>query len=431
MIRSRAETRLLFILSLGALIFLALKSLEAKIPIDVPEDDQCIICHRELDILPEGYQEYDVHLQKGLSCSGCHGGDHTSSDEDIAMSEENGFVGVPSRDEIPQFCGRCHSDPEYMRDYHPGLPTDQLQQYYTSVHGIKFKNGDKKVAICISCHLTHQILPANDPRSSVYPINVPQTCRHCHSNDVYMKSYKIPTNQYELYAKSVHGQQLLYNKDIGAPACNDCHGNHGATPPGLSSVVFICGNCHVKNMEYFRQTKMSKAFDELGFHGCEQCHGYHSIEKASDQFVGTNKEAFCVKCHNPGDKGYETAGKIKANLSDLDQIYKVANKKLIDVQRKGMNDVDIGFILKDAHQKLIEARTLVHTFNADTSTAVTEEGKKLVNQAIILSDKEIDKYYNRRYGFLIATFILIIFAVAIYLRIRDIENKQSLKKEAV
>ncbi|MEJ2196045.1 MAG: hypothetical protein P8X73_14445, partial [Ignavibacteriaceae bacterium] len=123
--------------------------------------------------------------------------------------------------------------------------------------------------------------------------------------------------------------------------------------------------------------------------------------------------------------------KIKASLSELDHVYKAANKKLIDVQRKGMNDVDIGFILKDAHQKLIEARTLVHTFNADTSISISKEGIKLINQADLLSDKEIDKYYNRRYGFLIATFILIIFAVAIYLRIRDIENKQSLKKEVV
>ncbi len=420
----------LFIFSLFVIpVLLSLSITRAGTQSAVPVDDQCISCHQELEILPEGFQEYDVHLQSGLSCAGCHGGDPTSDDEDIAMSEENGFVGVPSREEIPEFCGRCHSDPEYMRDYHPGLPTDQVQQYYTSVHGEKFKKGDKKVATCINCHTAHSILPASDPRSTVYPINVPQTCRHCHSNSVYMKDYKIPTNQYELYAESVHGIALLEQKDIGAPACNDCHGNHGATPPGLTSVTFVCGNCHVKNMDFFRETRMAKAFEDLGFHGCEQCHGYHSVQKTSDKFVGTNKEAFCVKCHDPGEKGYESAAMIKTYLTDLDSLYNIANSKLAEVARKGMNDIDIGFLLKDAHQRLIEARTLVHTFDADTVKAKTAEGKKLVEEAIALADKEVDKYYKRRYGFLVATFVLVLLAIALYFKIKDIEKGQKGKNK--
>jgi len=429
MIEVKIPIRKLYIILFTFPVLLLSNRAIASEPPSVPEDDQCIACHQELEIMPEGYQEYDIHLQKGLSCSGCHGGDNTSDDEDIAMSEENGFVGVPLREEIPQFCGKCHSNPEFMRDYHPGLPTDQVQQYYTSVHGIKFKKGDKKVATCINCHPIHSILPASDPRSSVYPLNVPQTCRHCHSNAVYMKDYKIPTNQYELYAKSVHGVALLENKDIGAPACNDCHGNHGATPPGLSSVTFVCGNCHVNNMNFFRQTRMAKAFEELGFHGCEQCHGNHAIEKTSDKFVGTNSESFCVKCHDAGEIGYETARTIKSELTELDSIYNVGNSDLLEVQRKGMNDIDMGFLLKDAHQRLIEARTLVHTFDEDTVKSKTDDGVKLVQQAITISDKEIDKYYKRRYGFLIATVVLIILAVAIFLKIKDIEKDQKKKEE--
>jgi predicted CXXCH cytochrome family protein len=390
--------------------------------------DECLNCHKEMEILPVGYQEYDIHLQSGLSCASCHGGDSNSDDEEIAMSKEKGFIGIPTRNEIPDFCGKCHSNGNYMKKYHPGIATDQVSQYYTSVHGKKFKEGDNKVATCVNCHKVHQILPAKDPRSSVYPLNLPQTCRHCHSNSIYMKNYKIPTNQYELYASSVHGIQLLDNKDIGAPTCNDCHGNHGASPPGLTSVVFICGSCHVKNMEYFRETRMSKAFDDLRFHGCEQCHGYHNIEKTTDNFVGTNKEAFCVKCHEPGEKGYETAGKIRNSLSKLDEMYKAANEKLQEVQLKGMNDVDIGFQLKDAHQKLIEARTLVHTFNSDTIAVTTNEGTELVKQSINMADTEIKSYYNRRNGFLITTFVLVILAVGLYLKIKDIEK---VKKEKV
>jgi predicted CXXCH cytochrome family protein len=398
---------------------------------DLAEEDHCISCHQELEILPEGYQIYDVHLKSGLSCAGCHGGDPSSDDEDISMSSENGFIGVPSHKEIPKFCGKCHSNPEYMRDFHPGLATDQVSQYYTSVHGQKFLAGDNKVAVCTNCHTTHGILASKDPRSSVYPLNVPATCRKCHSNAVYMKQYKIPSNQYELYSQSVHGIALLDHKDIGAPACNDCHGNHGATPPGLTSVTFICGNCHVQNMEFFRNSKMASAFDELGFHGCEQCHGYHAIQKTSDNLVGVDINSFCVKCHEEGDKGYEVAKDIKIQISDLVTLYDSASTKSKDVIVKGMNDIDIGFLLQEGRQNLIESRTLIHTFDVEKVKEKTDKGKKVINEAIGLADKEFDKYYTRRRGFAIATVVLVIFAVALFFKIRDIEKTQKSKKESV
>ena len=421
------QVKLRMVLLILILIVSTIK-IDAAKPVQVQdlfEEDQCYTCHQELEILPEGFQEYDVHLQMGLSCAGCHGGDPTSDDEDIAMSKEKGFAGVPDRKEIPKFCGKCHSDPEYIRDYHPGIPTDQVSQYYTSVHGQKILKGDNKVAVCTNCHTTHGILPAKDPRSSVYPLNVPQTCRKCHSNSVYMKTYEIPSNQYELYAESVHGIALLDNKDIGAPACNDCHGNHGATPPGLTSVTFICGSCHVINMEFFRQTRMARAFEDMHFHGCEQCHGYHAIKKTSDKLVGVNKEAFCVNCHEEGETGYEAAKNIKFHISELVSLYDSAGTKATDVQIKGMNDIDIGFLLQEGRQKLIESRTLVHTFDVNKVVKKTEEGEKLVKQAIDLADKELDEYYTRRRGFAIATVVFIIFAVALFLKIRDIEKKKA------
>ena len=394
-------------------------------PQDSFEDDQCIACHVELELLPADYREFDIHLQKGLSCAGCHGGDPTSDEEDVAMSEENNFVGVPSHEETPEFCGKCHSDPVFMRNFHPGLATDQVSQYYTSVHGEKLLEGDKKVALCSNCHTSHSILSSSDPRSSVYPLNVPQTCRKCHSNAIYMKPYDIPSNQYELFAASVHGNALLDHKDIGAPACNDCHGNHGATPPGLTSVTFVCGTCHVKNMEFFRQTRMSSAFEEHGFHGCEQCHGYHAVQKTSDKLVGIERESFCVKCHENGDSGFEVAKNIKIKLSGLVALHDSASSLSLDVNIKGMNDVDIGFLLQEGRQRLIESRTLVHTFDLEKVEEKSEEGSKVIKEAINLAEKELDEYHSRRKGFAIATVVFILFAVALFLKIKDIEKKKA------
>lgn len=386
------------------------------------ETDQCIICHTDDDNMPEGYLAEDVHMQHGLSCSGCHGGDPTSDDPDVAMSEEKGFVGVPDRDKIPEFCGRCHSYIEFMRRYQPRIPTDQVTQYYTSVHGQKLRKGDRKVAECASCHTAHGILSAHDARSTVYALNVPGTCNHCHGDADYMKPYGIPTNQYAKYAKSVHGVALLEKQDTGAPACNDCHGNHGAVPPATNSVGEICGQCHVNNMAYFRKTRMAEAFVEEGFHDCEECHGNHAVMPTSDKMVGITEGAVCLDCHDDGDKGYEAARGIRARLDTLTSTYDTASGLLEDVRTRGMDEVDIAFILQESHTDLIQARTLVHTFDPEKVAVKTSDGTKKAEEAITMSNAAIEDYYFRRRGFGLATGFITLLVIALFLKIRQMER---------
>ncbi len=113
-------------------------------------------------------------MKRDLSCVGCHGGDATSDDEEVAHA--GNFVGIPAPKDIPDFCGKCHSDLRIMRRFQPSASTDQVSQYYTSVHGEKLQGGDLMVAQCASCHTSHAILPASDGRSSVHPLNVPEPC---------------------------------------------------------------------------------------------------------------------------------------------------------------------------------------------------------------------------------------------------------------
>ena len=83
-----------------------------------------------------------------------------------------------------------------------------------------------------------------------------------------MKEYDIPTNQYEEFTKSVHGVDLLEKHDLSAPACNSCHGNHGAIPPGVESISEVCGTCHALNAELFQASPHKKAFDEHNYPEC-------------------------------------------------------------------------------------------------------------------------------------------------------------------
>lgn len=385
--------------------------------------DHCVKCHTDEDLLPEGHLAADVHMKPGLSCAGCHGGDATTDDQERAMSTAAGFRGVPEKGDIPAFCGRCHSDIEFMRAYQPRIPTDQVSQYFTSVHGRRLKDGDAKVADCASCHSAHGILPASDTRSTVHALNVPGTCGHCHGDADYMASYGIPTDQLSRFATSVHGVALLDNQDTGAPACNDCHGNHGATPPGTTSIGQVCGHCHVNNMQYFTDSRMGRAFAEEGFHGCEECHGNHGVQKTSDAMVGTAEGSVCLDCHSEGDKGFESAGRIHAELTGLDALYAEAVTAQEEVERIGMDDVEIGFLLQESHQSLIQARTLVHTFDPERVKQKTDEGVAKAKSALDAAAVQVKDFHVRRRGFGMATLFTTVLVVALFLWIRQMETR--------
>ncbi|MFA7228846.1 MAG: cytochrome c3 family protein [Melioribacteraceae bacterium] len=422
----RGSSRILiWVLTVSFLTGAALYGQTKNKNIQNPQQDRCYTCHKEIDNMPVDFSDNDVHRHANLACSSCHGGDPNSDDQEIAMSPGNGFIGIPKHKDIPKFCGKCHSDIEYMRAFQPSIATDQMTQYYTSAHGKKLIAGDENVAECASCHTAHSIMPVKDPRSTVYKLNIPGTCNKCHGNSDLMKKYNLSNNMLEEYSKSVHGIALLKNKDLGAPACNDCHGNHGAMPPGITSVSHVCGTCHASNMEYFNTTRMARAFEEQDFHGCEQCHGNHAIEKTTDEMIGTGEESLCVNCHSSGDAGYIVANKIKNSITDLKTRFEAATNKYKEVKQKGMNDVEIGFLLQDAKQDLIQSRTMIHTFDSLKVEERTRNGIQILSKASVLADKEIDEYYTRRTGFAAATAAILIFAVALYFKIKDREKKKS------
>jgi hypothetical protein len=388
---------------------------------DLMSDDQCLACHVESDLLPEGFMNEDIHMKRGLSCAGCHGGNPALEDEEKAMSPEEGFIGVPTKNDLTGFCGKCHSDIDFMRRYQPRIPTDQVQQYATSVHGMKLLEGDEKVANCVSCHTSHAIFPAIDARSSVNPLQVPDMCNKCHGDSGYMEEYNIPTDQYEKYAKSVHGAALLEQRDTGSPACNDCHGNHGAVPPGISSIGQVCGSCHFNNMQYFASTKMAQAFENQDLHACEECHNNHAIQETYDGMIGVGEKSVCINCHDSGDKGYAVAGEIERMLQTLTSAYNVSIEKQLEVSRIGMDDVDIGFLLQESHQSLVHARTLVHGFDPELLAPTIEDGEKKADSALVLAIEQVKEHQTRRRGFGMATIFITILLVALFLKIRQME----------
>ncbi|MBU1318571.1 MAG: cytochrome c3 family protein [candidate division Zixibacteria bacterium] len=391
----------------------------------------CVECHLQLDdelLAPAEAFENDVHNRLGVLCVGCHGGDSAAEDADDAMSKQMGFIGAPSPLEIPKLCSKCHADPVYIKTFNPQLPTDQYSKYLTSMHGVKNLKGDQKVAQCASCHRAHDIRAANDPKSSVYAINIPATCAHCHADSVYMAGRGIPTNQMEQYASSVHGVALLEKHDVGAPACNSCHGNHGAMPPGITSIERVCGLCHANNMTFFEESTHFEYFQGMNARACETCHSNHAIAKPSIEMLA-GEHSVCLQCHDPkdGTGGIEAAMQMRMAIDSLSGLIDDVNARLDDADQKGLYVTNALFTLKDATQNLFEAKTAVHILNADSVSGITLDGDKLAQQASVVADGLLADYVVRRIGLAVSVVVLLFLALLIWIKVRRIETRQKLR----
>lgn len=388
--------------------------------------DQCATCHQGLDkanaAIVERYKQ-DIHFQKGLTCASCHGGNAALADEE-GMDPDLGFVGVPTRAEMPAFCGKCHSDANFMRHYNPRLNVDQAEKYRTSHHGRLLAQGDKKVATCVSCHGVHGILPADNTASPVHKHNVPATCGHCHSDKDYMAGYRIPTNQFAEYSRSVHGVALLQKNTKGAPGCNDCHGNHGAAPPGVDDVAAVCVMCHTFNGELFNRSPHKDAFHAAGISQCSECHNHHDVQHPTDALLGIAEGSLCIKCHSAGDAGYRAAETMKQMLDSLLHKQDAAKLALAHAKSLDMDITDGEFALEDLRANLIESRTAVHAFSVAEMAAAGAPGFAAAARADSIAQAAVFEHKFRRTGFGIASLILTGFALLLWLKIRRIERRK-------
>lgn len=391
--------------------------------------NSCIFCHKALDEKrlsePVKFGPDEVHEKLGISCVDCHGGDASSDDMAVSMDTAKGFIGKPAKTDIPKFCARCHADSEYMKRYNPNIPTDQLSKFEVSQHGKLSAQGDKKTAVCTSCHNTHDILSSNNPASPTYALNIPDTCARCHSDKEYMKEYGIPTNQIDDYKQSVHGHALLVKGDRSSPSCKNCHGNHDAGLPRAIYIGNICSQCHALTYELFNKSTHKSAQDKLGIPECEACHGNHKIMRPSDNMLGTAGEALCVKCHDTSSKGFKTSLAIKNSIEELKTDITQAEETALKAEQLGMAVEDALFDINEANNSLTKARAYIHSFSKEQVDSVTDTGKSLVKKANELTKKAIDDFNFRRKGYIFAILLIFVFSLALYLRIRILEKNEN------
>lgn len=408
--------RLVFALTLAALFALSLAA----------RGSSCIQCHGSL---PGNFGavvaqwKASIHNEAGVSCVDCHGGDNTAASPAAAMDPRKGFKGAPSPLDIPKLCGGCHADKTFMKKFNPSIRVDQLELYWTSKHGQLIEKGDGHAATCVSCHGAHKILKPGNPLSPVYPTHVADTCGKCHADKALMDRYHLSSDVVAQYRKSVHAKALYVKGDLSAPTCNDCHGNHGAIPPNLKSISFVCGTCHVINQQLYDAGPMKEPWEVLKYGQCIVCHGKHNIQHPSDALLDPagNKSA-CKQCHDKGSKGYQVMAGMYQNIHSLDQAISHAETDVDKASSKGMLMDDASLLLQEAHSSLMKSRVHIHTFNVSKVSAITGKGMKDAKKADTLAQKAFRELQFRRKGLAVFFGLAALVALLLWLKLRQMEK---------
>ncbi|MBI4454389.1 MAG: hypothetical protein HY644_00650 [Acidobacteria bacterium] len=347
--------RTLFWLALSSVCFLSPYILRAQ----ATSKEMCLSCHGVQGLekvrdgksvslyIPEETLSRSAH--GALECVACH----------ADISE------IPHASELqPPQCSSCHADAS--------------RDYAESVHGTAYARGAKDVATCSACHGNHNILPAKNPDSQVYPLNLPRTCGGCHGDPELAKRHSIPvTNAYQLYMDSIHGQALTRSGLLVAAQCLSCHGSHRIFPASdprstvhRTHTPDTCGNCHVGVLKTFtssihgREAKAGNPAAPV----CANCHTAHQIKRVEMDSWKLEIVRECGTCHAESLRTYRDTfhGQVTAlgftrvarcsdchgshdilAISDPDS--SVAPSRIVGTCRKCHSSANASFVKYDPH----------------------------------------------------------------------------------
>lgn len=247
--------------------------------LDTGTIEACNSCHEGYDAQFEG-SVHEALIEGGdMTCLSCHRSHQVT---DAAEAEQFG-------------CGQCHIDTE--------------EEYRKSVHRLARLHGNTVAAMCGDCHGGHNVLPSENPQSSVAHQNIPETCGQCHTdNTVITTDYVRLPISLPNYQQSVHGLGLKEGKHTAV--CTDCHGTHELlstsdpnSPTTKRNVAATCGKCHPSETEAFDGSVHGRALAHgiADAPGCTDCHDEHLIRSTKDPRSPVNPQnqasQACAECH--------------------------------------------------------------------------------------------------------------------------------------
>ena len=139
--------------------------------------EKCTECHGNEDYVASGHADAVLKgNQDAATCSDCHGLHNTKV---FHTSLEK--YPAEAREFYNQKCKQCHADPALTKrnNLSPEIVAYYEETYHGKVQDIGYPT---RVAGCADCHTFHNILPKEDPRSSIHPQNLVENCGRCHAS---------------------------------------------------------------------------------------------------------------------------------------------------------------------------------------------------------------------------------------------------------
>ncbi len=193
-------------------------------------EEACVTCHRELTPGQVADWEVSKHFENDVTCSTCHGEDHTGKDDVAQAAFPDEHVCAECHEEqFEQFSKGKHNfgwtamnampvthvEPDELMEggrgcggcHNMGIKSE-AQKKEQREKGYRYQNNS-----CDECHTRHTF-------SKKEALN-PRACQQCHMG------YDHP--QWEMWSSSKHGTRWFARNDgdlpegAAAPKCQDCH----------------------------------------------------------------------------------------------------------------------------------------------------------------------------------------------------------------
>jgi len=297
-------------------------------PDDLPhaerlEQVDCSLCHDE-DAAKFRNSLHGIALEQGRylapTCSSCHGKHNIFPSDD-----ERSRTYVMN---IPSLCGSCHKEGTLVSHLENVDETNVLENYSQSIHGDGlFKRGLTVTAVCISCHSSHDILPHENPASTINRNNISSTCMQCHAQ---IESVHLKVIRGELWEKKPHEipicidchqphsvRRVFYEESFPDRLCMSCHSDTTLTKNvnGEERSLFVDieqhnNSAHRSNSCIKCHTNMSNSRDPVclnsGTVDCSMCHPEQALEYKTSQHGQYHAQAnpiapYCTDCHGVHD----------------------------------------------------------------------------------------------------------------------------------
>ena len=386
-----------------------------------PPASSCEVCHSDEAV---AYTD-SAHKLAGISCEECHGG-NSSDMEMTAMSARYGFEPAPSRQEIPEHCASCHADRERMA--HIGLPVDQLEEYRISRHGAAWANGNEAGAVCTDCHSAgaekgrHDILPVEDPRSSV--------CAGEPAPDVWHvplgRGPHVRLGLAHRSGRALHQERSMGARLFWAAIARRRRVPHATVttrpcPLGSRASVACAANATIPVRDMVLDsvhgpiTNGRAGPDQEPFSECLTCHsepdkGGHGIAAPTLAIYDT----VCATCHSPGSEEYGQGVHISSLITDAETALTDALAEIERAREAGFITSAWSSMLDEGRTEMIQASLAQHTLRLNDVDRHTQAVESAYDQI----KNEVDaKFENQVYrkGALVAVWAFLAWS---YLRSR-------------